>query len=133
MLHLGSSGMIRALALGEILVRRSWSLSTVDPTPQTVFQAFEVVAPALRLLASDPDPLRLPTLRRSKIPIFSNAAMTFSMFGAHRQAERETPVLEALEASLKPELSVADRSVLLIELGIRADRVARKPPAGGMP
>jgi hypothetical protein len=126
LLTLGEPAIAKALALGEEMARDAWRLSSTSPSARTVFRAYDTVVYALRLLASDPEPLRLPSLKRMKIPVFGDAAMTFAMFGAHRRAEQGTPVLEALEASFKPELSVADRSVLLIELGSRAALAARR-------
>ena len=91
-----------------------------------MYSTFEIVARVLRLLASDPEPPRLPSLKRMKIPVFGDQALTFAMITAHRRARQETPVLAALEASIRPELSVADRSVLLMELGARASVAGRR-------
>ncbi|MBI4521587.1 MAG: hypothetical protein HY701_12175 [Gemmatimonadetes bacterium] len=121
MLHLGEPAILKALALGEAMVRSSLRLVSRIPTPQTVQSLLESISPALRLLARDTEPLRLPSVKRVKIPAFGDPAMTFAMFTAHRRAERGTPVLEALEQSVKPEMSAADRSVLLFELGMRAE------------
>jgi hypothetical protein len=126
LLTLGEPGISRALALGEQMVRSGWRLSRASPTPATTFRAYDTVAPVLRLLASDPEPLRLPNLKRMKLPVFGDPAMTFAMISAHRRAEQDTPVLEALEASMRAGMSVADRSVLLLELGARASVVRGK-------
>lgn len=124
LLRLPTDGMLKALALGEVIVRRTRALSSAPPTLQGTYDLLVKIGPTLRLLASDQEPLVLPKLRNMKLPPFEAPQVMFAAFAAHRAAERRTPTLEALEKAIQPTLSTADRALLLLDLGSRADVAA---------
>jgi hypothetical protein len=124
LLRLPTDGMLKALALGEVIVRRTRALSSAPPTLQGTYDLLVKIGPTLRLLASDQEPLVLPKLRHMKLPPFEAPQVMFAAFAAHRAAERRTPTLEALEKAMQPTLSTADRALLLLDLGSRADVAA---------
>ena len=66
MLHLGEPAISKALVLGDEMVRHRWSLARTSPDVRAVYSSFEAGSSALRLLASDPAPLRLPSLKRRR-------------------------------------------------------------------
>ena len=126
LLGLPTDGILKALALGEVIVRRILALASGPPTLQGTYDLLAKLSPTLRLLASDQEPLVLPKLQHMKLDAFEAPQLKLAAFAAHRAAERGTPTLEALEQAMEPTLSTADRALLLLDLGNRSDVVARK-------
>jgi hypothetical protein len=117
LLRLGSEEIIRVLALGEVVLRRVAALSDQPPTLQGAHQIITSVMHALRLLARADEPFELKPRASVKSPQFSDPEMTFAAFITLREVQNSTGILEALEKAVTPSLSVADRSILLIQLG----------------
>jgi len=126
-LHLCPEGILRALALGELVLRRALPLSDRPPTVKGVDSILEAVGPALRLLARGDEPLELARGAGEKVPPFGNPELTFAAFVALREASGSTGTLGALEKAITPSLTVADRSVLLRELGIHVEQASSLP------
>jgi len=133
LLHLSSEGMLRVLALGEIVLRRTLTLSDRPPTLQGAYQVITSVGPALRLLARGDEPLELARRASAKAPPFGDPDLTFAAFLTLRAVHNSTGILEALEKAIKPSLSAADRSVLLNQLGAKLEHdipVRRRKESG---
>jgi hypothetical protein len=119
LLILDSEGILRALAVGEELVRRILAVATRPPTLQAVHQALTAAARALILLAHGDAPLALRRTFGIRSPTFRDPVLTFAAFLALRELSRGEPVLPALERALDRSLPAADRSILLGTLGGR--------------
>ena len=119
--HLCPEGIVRALALGELVVRRALLLSDSPPTLQGVHSILTAAGPALRLLARGDEPLEPARGTGEKVPPFGDPELTFAAFVALREARGSAGTLGALEKAIKPSLTVADRSVLLRQLGIHVE------------
>lgn len=122
LLHLSSVSMLRVLALGEIVLRRTLILSDQSPTLQGAHQMITSAGPALRLLARGDEPVELGRRASAKTPPFGDPDLTFAAFLALREVHSSTGILEALEKAIKPSLSAADRSVLLNQLGSKLEQ-----------
>lgn len=125
LLKLPAEGILRALALGALVLRRAATLAGQRPlTLQGAYEILMRVAPALRLLAHGDEPLALA--RRAKLqPLpFGDANLTFASFAVFRAASAGLGVLTMLERALPPTLSVADRSVVLIQLGTQLEQAS---------
>lgn len=137
LLRLSSESILRVLALGEIILRRTLTLSDQPPTLQGAYQMITSVGPALRLLAGGDEPVELVRRASAKAPPFGDPDLTFAAFLALREVHNSTGILEALEKAIKPSLSAADRSVLLIQLGSKLEHETpvrrRKRSAAGPP
>jgi hypothetical protein len=127
LLALSGEAMLQALALGERLVRCTLSLHRDAPTLQTVHGAMSDTLPVLRLLARGDETLELAE-GSEKGPPLPTPELTFAAYLALREARGAAGLLAALEQAITPELSAADRLVLLRHL---ARRVAHaKHPRG---
>ncbi len=107
--------MLHALALGERLARRTLSLHRDAPTLQTVYSAMSDALPVLRLLARGDESLELAE-GSEKGPPLPTPELTFAAYLALREARGPAGLLGALEQAITPELSAADRLVLLRHL-----------------
>ncbi len=113
---LGDEGILRILALGEVVLRRVASLSIAPPSVQGAFKIITSVEGVLRLLARGDSPIPLPRRTSSLHLKFSNPEMTMAAFQVVSEAHRKQGILTTLEASLSSSISPADRSVLLLQL-----------------
>lgn len=127
-LSLCPEGILRALALGELVLRRALRLSDSPPTLQGVHGILTAAGPALRLLARGDEPLELVRGAGEKVPPFGDPELTFAAFVALREARGATGTLGALEKAMTPSLTVADRSVLLRQLGIHVEQTCSPRP-----
>jgi hypothetical protein len=121
LLSLAAEGILRALALSEVLLRQALTFSH---DPSSVKGAYSVVAnqaSKIRLLARDQESLASLPLAAQKSPQFGDAELAFTAFTALREFSRGTAVLSALERAIPADLSVADRSALLSQLGHQVD------------
>lgn len=128
MLSLGGDGLLRALALGELVLRRVALLSNHPLTLQGAHQIVTTPLRAFKLLARGDEPLELPRPARTKAPSFGNAEMSFAAFIAMRELQSGAGVLTALEKSFESSLTVTDRSALLIQLGTQVEQALAKGP-----
>lgn len=116
MLTSSSEAMLRALALGEMLLRWVAPLSSGPPTLQGAHHIITSFGGAIRLLASGDQPVQLRA-RAAKVAPFGDPDMTFAAFRVLRDVASSTAPLVALEKAVSPALTVSQRSVLLVQLG----------------
>jgi hypothetical protein len=121
MLRLDSEGILRALALAELVLRQVAPLSSVPLTPQGAHRILIAPGPALRLLACGDEPLELTKKTSIKAPQFGIPDMSFAAFKALRDISNSTGALSAIEKVMKPSFTVSDRSVLLNNLGAQVE------------
>lgn len=117
LLQLPTEGIIRALALSEILIRRVSTLSGTPMSPQSAYNFLQGRTHGLRLLARADEVLEISAKARLEPPPFGDPGLTFSSFIFLREVQKSTPVLQALEKAVTPTLTVFDRSALVIQLG----------------
>ncbi|MDP2954948.1 MAG: hypothetical protein Q8N53_00890 [Longimicrobiales bacterium] len=116
-LRLSADGILLALALAELVVRRLAALTSAPPTPQGAFGIISSVLPALHLLGCADVPVETPQRGRPKAPPFGDPAMVFAGYRVLRGVTGGDGVLNALEAGMARLSSVADRSAFLVEMG----------------
>lgn len=115
LLDLPEQGILRALAISEIMVRRAWRSAPLQPSFQGLANNIEIFKPVQVLLALDDEAFDFGKMTQKTLS-FCDAELTFAAFIAvHNAAERG--VLGALELAIPPKMSVADRSILLMRLG----------------
>ncbi|MBI4469763.1 MAG: hypothetical protein HY650_10640 [Acidobacteria bacterium] len=121
LLRLSSEAILRALALSEIVVRRIACLSRVPLTPQGAYNILKNLRPGIRLLAHGDEPIEHSSNVADKSAPFGDPELTFGAFTVLRHVRASMGVLSALERSISPTLSIADRSVLFVQLGHQLD------------
>jgi len=114
LLSLGPQGMLRALAMAEVLVRRAWSAST-QITLQTIANTLSQFTPTQILLAHGDEAFDFGKISQKAFS-FQGPEITFAAFQATREAS-QSGVLSGLERAIEPSMSISDRSVLLLQLG----------------
>lgn len=122
LLSLSSDGILRALAIGELIVRRLLANSNRTVSPKGVFSILGNNGPALRLLARDGESITRIKPARLKSPAFGDADLTFTAFATLRELGNTVDSLSALERTLAPSLTASDRVILLTQLGEQVDR-----------
>lgn len=100
---------LRVLALGERLVRTTFTSARREPQPQAVYSVMEQALPALRLLSRSDEELKLPR-KVPKLP-FGQPELVFAGFKLFRDLEK-MGVYPALEIAFKRLTSASDRTVL---------------------
>lgn len=128
LLHMSSEAILRALAIGEIVLRRMMSLSSIQMTPQGANSILTNMGPAIRLLARGDETIELAGNANPKSPPFGDPSMSFAAFTALRKVGVGTGVLDALEKSIKPDMTIPDRSALLVQLGSQLEHTRLKRP-----
>lgn len=121
LLHLPSEAILRALALSELAVRQSALFQGHQITLQGAYDTATNLGSAIRLLARGDEPFEHAESIVLKTPPFGNPELTFAMFAALREIGAAGGILSALEGTIGPSLSGADRSVLLVKLGTQLD------------
>jgi len=125
-LHLSSEAILRSLAIGEIALRRMMSLSSLEMSPQGANSILTNVRPAIRLLARGDETIELAGNGNPKSPPFGDPNMSFAAFTALRKIADGMGVLDALEMAIKPDMTIPDRSALLIQVGYQLERTRQK-------
>jgi len=123
-LYHSDEGLLRFLALGELLARRVYTMSISPPTLQGVFGVIEDMRPALKLLAwgDEKPPLKKVSL---KSPEFGDSNLVDSA----QKFLNWLPVkgvLPALEKALQPKFSPADRIVIVRQTADTVDPAIRR-------
>lgn len=138
-LRLSAEGILLAMALAELVVRRLTPLASAPPTPQGVFDTVQTALPALHLLGCAGGPVSASQRGRPKAPPFGDPAMVFAGYRVLRAVSGEADILDVLEAGMARLASVADRSAFLAEMGtligpsFRPRRAARAAEPTGLP
>jgi putative zinc- or iron-chelating protein len=122
MLALTSEQIVRALAVAELALRRTSSLSELPLSLQGTMRMASSFAPAQRLLAHGNEPVAFAKHISRKDLAFRDPQLTFAWYIFQRQAAGPAGVLGALEAAIPGDMSVSDRSVLLQTLGTLVDQ-----------
>jgi len=117
LLRLPAQGILLALALAELVVRRVTALAPAPPTPQTVINVISSALPALHLLGCAEVPVTTSRRGRPKSPPFGDPAMVFAGYLVLKGAGGDRDVLDVLEAGMQRIESVADRTAFLVEMG----------------
>lgn len=128
LLHMSSEAILRALAIGEIVLRRVMSLSSLQMSPQGANSILTNMRSAIRLLARGDEPIELAGNPNPKSPPFGDPNMSFAAFTALRRIGDGMGVLDALEKAIKPDMTIPDRSALLVQLGSQLDHTRLKRP-----
>jgi hypothetical protein len=135
-LRLPAEGILLALALAELTVRRVHTLRPAPPTPQDVRDIVGSVLPALHLLGCADVPVETSQRARPKAPPFGDPAMVFAGYRVLRGVGSAAGILDVLEDGMARLSSVADRSAFLVEMGTLIGpslRRTRRRPATGAP
>jgi hypothetical protein len=125
-LHLTDEGIVRFLALCEMLARRVYAMSLSPATLQGIYGVIEDMRPSIRLLAWADES---PALK--KIPLKSPEFGNPSLVASSQKFLNWMPsrgVLPALEKAFEPKLSPADRTVLIRQTADVVDPAIRQRP-----
>ena len=123
-LHLSDEGLLRFLALAELMARRVFVMSIGAPTLQGVYGVVEDMRPALRLLAWG-----------SEKPALKKIALKSPEFGDSNLADAAQKflnwmptkgILPALEKALQPRFTATDRIVIVRQCADVVDPAIRK-------
>jgi hypothetical protein len=117
LLRLSGEGILRALALSEVVLRRVAPLTQGALTPQGAHQTITAVLPALHLLACADEPVDIPRRAGKHVPPFGDAEMIFAGHVILSSGESAGGITDLLESAMAPIADVADRTALLVELG----------------
>jgi Fe-S-cluster containining protein len=118
--------MLRALALGEVMLRYIWSTATRPLTPQSASSILEDYLPTVSLIARGDEPLGVPETFGGKLPTFEDPGLVFAGFATFKELGKGRPTLATLERIIAPSLPVHDRALLLHHIGMKAaDRLAK--------
>jgi hypothetical protein len=131
-LYLSSETILRALAISEFMVREITAISGARMSLQGVSSVLGNSTIIARLLARGDETIALADPQSVQSPQFGDAGMFFAAFAALRAIASGSRIFDALEAPLA-NLSLSDRSALLVELSAYIERLPRKdtnPPRG---
>jgi hypothetical protein len=124
LLELPAEGILRALAIAEIIVRRAWRGASQQPSFQGLANHIATFKPVQVLLAFADEAFDFGKVTQ-KMLSFRDAELTFAAFIVVHNAA-EIGVLGALEQALPLNMSVSDRSILLMRLGEVLQRTKSK-------
>ena len=120
-LRLSPEGVLRALALTELLVRIESGLSERMLEPQVTFRSASVRRPAIQLLAHGDEPLTLKRKLTAKVPPVGDPQLTFAAFLAMRGLSSGAGVATAFESACKDMITTSDRVSLVMSIGALVD------------
>lgn len=124
LLDLSDEGVLRALAVAELIVRKAWDGATIAPSVQGICNTAATFRPIQALLADGDERFDFGRITKKTFS-FSDAELTFAAF-ITTQNSVEKGVLGALDEAISPEMAVADRSVLLMRLGQQMEATKSK-------
>ena len=124
LLDLSDEGVLRALAIAELIIRRAWAGATITPSLQGIANTAATFRPVQALLADGDERFDFGRVTKKTFS-FSEAELTFAAF-ITTQNSLEKGVLDALDEAISPGMAVADRSVLLMRLGQQMEAVKSK-------
>lgn len=114
-LDFSAEEILRILGLAEITARRAWSGAPQAPTLQGLANTVGTFRGVQSLLASGDQPFDFGRVTQKTFS-FRDSDLTFAAF-ITVQRSAHVGVLAALEEAIPADMSVADRSVLLVRLG----------------
>lgn len=117
LLQLSSENILRALALGEVLLRQVTPLSNLPATPQVIHRILSSLMPVLALLARGDERIELNPRNGFAAPQFGDSALTVAVLVALRELQKGAKVFDALERAMTPLPAAIDRMLLLNHLG----------------
>jgi Fe-S-cluster containining protein len=117
LLGLRPEGILLALSLGEIAYRQVMTLSNDRPTLQGLHHVFTNLGPALRLIGLIDEPIGYSKVAEVEGHPSWSPELKLAGRLILRQAQGSSSALDALERAIPAELSSADRSALLIQIG----------------
>lgn len=117
LLTLSSEGILRALALGELIIRRVAALPAQPLSPQEVYKFLEEHGSGIRLMARAEEPFIIPKSVKVTPPPVGDAALTFSSFVFLRELQNSGDVLRSFEKAIPESLSGIDRTTLVQIMG----------------
>ena len=117
LLGLRPEGILLALSLVEIAYRQVMTLSSDRPTLQGLHQVFTYLGPALRLIGLIDEPIGYNKAGEVEGHPSWSPEMKLAGRLILKQAQGSSGALDALERAIPAELSSADRSALLIQIG----------------
>ena len=118
LLGLRFEGILLALALVELAYRQVVTLSNQKPTLQGVHNVFTGLGPALRLIGLIDESIGYGKAAEAEGHPSWGPELRLAGRLILRQAQGSTGALDALERAIPAELSSADRSALLIQIGM---------------
>jgi len=122
-LFLGSEGILRALALSEILMRRVLSLSSQPASVKGVYGLILEFRIVTSLLARGDEPLTALRSMKIKAPQFGDTDLNLAASLVFKELNVEgAGLLEVLEKAFAPSLAASDRAVLVRQLGILIEK-----------
>jgi len=110
----GTEGLLRYLAIAELVVRNGCSVSQAGPTPQSIYGIVDDLRPTISLLAWGDGAPRLKKTRL-KPPQLGESNLVFAANDALHNIESKG-VLPALEKAFRREFSAADRNATVHQL-----------------
>lgn len=132
LLSLPSEGILRALALIEVITRRVATLPVEPIMPHAVFKFVEEHLSGIKLLARSEEPFVIPKEIELNPPPMGDPALIFSSFVFLREVKNTSNVLRSLEGAIPKTLSAYDRSALVQTMGRLLEpfhvRHAQQPP-----
>lgn len=123
LLSIGSEGILRVLALSEILVRRALSLSSQPASVKGVYGLIAEFRTATNLLAQGDEPLTPLSDVKIKAPQFGDTNLNLVASLILKELNvGGVGLLEVLEKAIAPSLASPDRALLVRQFGILIEK-----------
>jgi hypothetical protein len=116
LLGLPAEGILLALAVGEIVFRKTMTITNNPPTAQGVYTILTGIGPALRLIGLIDEPVGFSKRASVNAPPGWSEELQRATRMILRQAQGSTGALELLERAIPPSFPVIDRSSLLLQI-----------------
>lgn len=120
-LTMSTEGILRALLVSELVVRRAWSQAALTLNLQGGMNLMTSFAATARLLGQADEPLDRGIKYNKKDLTFQDAEMTFAAFLFLREAMAGKGVLQTLETAVPSTMPASDRSALFQRMGVLLD------------
>jgi len=121
LLLMSGEGILRALLVAELVVRRAWSLAKLPLNLQGAMNLAFNFQPTERLLGQADEPLQRGIRSSKKDLTFQDPDLTFAAFLALRELSDGKGVMHTLEEVISDSMPASDRSALFQKLGTLLD------------
>jgi len=121
LLVMSGEGILRALLVAELVVRRAWSLATLPLNLQGAMNLAATFLPMERLLGQADEPLQRGIRSSKKDLTFQDPDLTFAAFLALRELSDGKGVMQTLEEVISESMPASDRSALFQKMGTLLD------------